>query len=160
MQCSSIIYGIKHQSVNQSINQSILRLCYSFANRTHPFIFSWSAIIGSKLFFTRYNDRQSSEQNNRKSISLQNNGRTKTVHTNLQISSCWEHISTWNMLHSHFKWSSIKPNRLKWRRHNLHKVILHQFGMKIVPPENTIWNTEGPFYFISCKNIQTPKHFY
>ena len=27
------------------------------ANRTHPFIFSWSAIIGPKFFFTRYNDR-------------------------------------------------------------------------------------------------------
>jgi hypothetical protein len=44
------------------------------ANGTHPFIFSWSAIIGPKLFFTRYNDRQSSEQNNRKLISLHNNG--------------------------------------------------------------------------------------
>jgi hypothetical protein len=44
------------------------------ANRTHPFIFSWSAIIGPKLFFTRYNDRQSSEQNNRKLISFHNNG--------------------------------------------------------------------------------------
>ena len=44
------------------------------ANRTHPFIFSWSAIIGPKIFFTRYNDRQSSEQNNRKLISLHNNG--------------------------------------------------------------------------------------
>ena len=47
-----------------------------------------------QLFFTRYNDRQSSEQNNRKLISLHNNGRTKTMHTDLQISSCWEHIST------------------------------------------------------------------
>ena len=28
----------------------------------------------TKLFFTRYNDRQSSEQNNRKLISLHNNG--------------------------------------------------------------------------------------
>ena len=44
------------------------------ANRTHPFIFSWSAIIEPKPFFTRYNDRQSSEQNNRKLISLHNNG--------------------------------------------------------------------------------------
>ena len=44
------------------------------ANRTHTFIFSWSAIIGPKLFFTRYNNRQSSEQNNRKLISLHNNG--------------------------------------------------------------------------------------
>jgi hypothetical protein len=44
------------------------------ANRTHPFIFSWSAIIGPKLFFTRYNDRQSYEQNNRTLISLHNNG--------------------------------------------------------------------------------------
>jgi len=31
-------------------------------------------IIGPKLFFTRYNDRQSSEQNNRNLISLHNNG--------------------------------------------------------------------------------------
>ena len=44
------------------------------ANRTHPFIFSWSAIIGPTCFFTRYNDRQSSEQNNRKLISLHDNG--------------------------------------------------------------------------------------
>jgi hypothetical protein len=34
---------------------------------------SWSAIIGSKLFSRGY-DRQSSEQNNRKLISLHNNG--------------------------------------------------------------------------------------
>jgi hypothetical protein len=33
------------------------------ANQTPSFIFSWSAIIAPKLFFTRYNDRQSSEQN-------------------------------------------------------------------------------------------------
>ena len=47
-----------------------------------------------QIFFTRHNDRQSSEQNNRKLISLHNNGRTKTMYTNLQISSCWEDIST------------------------------------------------------------------
>jgi hypothetical protein len=34
---------------------------------------SWSAIIGPKLFFTGY-DGKSSEQNNRKLISLHNNG--------------------------------------------------------------------------------------
>ena len=43
------------------------------ANRTHPFIFSWSAIIGPN-FSSRGNDRQSSEENNRKLISLHNNG--------------------------------------------------------------------------------------
>ena len=44
-------------------------------NRTHPSIFSWSAIIGPTFFFTRYNDRQSSEQNIRKLISLHDNGK-------------------------------------------------------------------------------------
>jgi hypothetical protein len=47
-----------------------------------------------QILFTRYNDRQSSEQNNRKLISLHSNGRTKNMHTDLQISSGWEHIST------------------------------------------------------------------
>jgi hypothetical protein len=47
-----------------------------------------------QIFFMRYNNRQSSEQNNRKLISLHNNGRTKAMPTDLQISSCWEHIST------------------------------------------------------------------
>ena len=52
--------------------------------------------------------------------------------------------------HSHFKWSSIKPNRLKWRRQTLLKVILHQFGMNIFPPENSIWNTVVPLLNYSC----------
>ena len=42
-------------------------------------------------------DRQSSEQNNRKLISLHNNDENDKHDTDLQISSCWEHISTWNM---------------------------------------------------------------
>ena len=45
-------------------------------------------------FSSRGNDRQSSEQNNRKFISLYNNGEDENMHTDLQISSCWEHIST------------------------------------------------------------------
>jgi hypothetical protein len=53
------------------------------ANRTHPFIFSWSAIIGPTLFFTRYSDRQSSEQSNRKLISLHNNGRGRKTCTRI-----------------------------------------------------------------------------
>jgi hypothetical protein len=45
-----------------------------------------------------FNDRQSSEQNNRKLISLHNAmAGTINMHTDLQISSCWEHISTWNI---------------------------------------------------------------
>ena len=53
-------------------------------------------IIETQVEHTRLSflDRQSSEQNNRKLISLHNNGRTKTMHTDLQISSGWEHIST------------------------------------------------------------------
>ena len=39
-------------------------------------------------------DRQSSDQNNRKLISLHNNGEDEKMHTDLQISSSWEHIST------------------------------------------------------------------
>jgi hypothetical protein len=43
-------------------------------------------------------NHDSSEQNNRKLISLHNAmARTIKMHTDLQISSCWEHISTWNM---------------------------------------------------------------
>jgi hypothetical protein len=45
-------------------------------------------------FSSRGNDRKSSEQNNRKLISLHNNGEDENLHTDLQISSCWEHIST------------------------------------------------------------------
>jgi hypothetical protein len=39
-------------------------------------------------------DRQPLEQNNRKLISLHNNVEDDNMHTDLQISSCWEHIST------------------------------------------------------------------
>jgi hypothetical protein len=46
-------------------------------------------------FSSRGHDRQSSEQNSRKLISLHNNGEFDKMHTDLQISSCWEHISTW-----------------------------------------------------------------
>jgi hypothetical protein len=55
----------------------------------HPWLFNFSS---------RGHDRQSSEQNNRNLISLHNMVRTINMHTDLQISSCWEHISTWNML--------------------------------------------------------------
>jgi hypothetical protein len=44
------------------------------ASRTHRVIFFWSAIIEPKFVFTRYNNRQSSEQNNRMLISLHDNG--------------------------------------------------------------------------------------
>ena len=44
-------------------------------------------------FFSRGHDRQSSEQNNRKLIST-TMVRTVNMHTDLEISSCWEHIST------------------------------------------------------------------
>ena len=50
------------------------------------------------IFSSRGRDRQSSEQNNRKSISPHNAmARTINMHVDLQISSCWERISTWNM---------------------------------------------------------------
>ena len=46
-------------------------------------------------FLHEVHDRQSSEQNNRKLISLHNAMVTTiNMHTDLQISSCWEHIST------------------------------------------------------------------
>jgi hypothetical protein len=53
-------------------------------------------IIETQIEHTRLSflDRQSSEQNNRKLISLHNNGEDENMHTDLQISSCWEHIST------------------------------------------------------------------
>jgi hypothetical protein len=37
------------------------------------------------------------EQNNRELISLHNNGKDNKHASDLQISSCWEHISNWNM---------------------------------------------------------------
>ena len=45
-------------------------------------------------FFPRGNDWQSSKENNRKLISLHNNGEDEKHAHDFQISSCWKHIST------------------------------------------------------------------
>ena len=57
---------------------------------------SWSAIIGPKPFFTRL---WSAIIGTKQPISTIM-ARTINMHMDLQISSCWEHISTWNM-HEH-----------------------------------------------------------
>ena len=67
------------------------------ANRTHPFIFSWSAIIGPKLFSRGImigNRRNLTTESQLVSTTMSTK---KNMHTDLQISSCWEHISTWHM---------------------------------------------------------------
>jgi hypothetical protein len=62
------------------------------ANRTHPFIFSWSTIIGPKLFSrgimigNRWNKTTESQ------LISTTMATTKNMHTDLQISSCWEHM--------------------------------------------------------------------
>jgi hypothetical protein len=49
------------------------------------------------IFSSRGHDRKSSEQNNRKLISLHNNGEDDKHAHGFADSNCWEHISTWNM---------------------------------------------------------------
>ena len=93
------IISIKHIKIK--INVYLWKPCFKKgdnwnANLTHPFVVSWSAIIGP-TFSSRGHDQLSSEQNNRKLIISTTMARTKNMHMDLQISSCWEHISTWNM---------------------------------------------------------------
>ena len=70
------------------------------ATKTSLFDRNWATSLKPLrlVWWALGHDRQSSEQNNRKLISLHNAmARTINMHTDLQISSCWEHISTWNM---------------------------------------------------------------
>jgi hypothetical protein len=87
----------------------------------HPWLFIFSSRghdqqSSDQNFSSWGHDRQSSEQNNRKLIILR---RTINMHMDLQISSCWEHISlfftqNWCNITLIFYLSVLKLLRCLW----------------------------------------------
>jgi hypothetical protein len=79
------------------------------------------------------------------------------MHTDLQISSCWEHISTWNMHEWNPNLNEISRNPVSVCVCVTFKVILHQFWVKKIFPWK--FNLEygstftKPFMHVSSRNM-------